>query len=285
MPSSRFRSFARIAVLAALLAPASANADLITNGSFETGPVLPEWGDMYLAAGDTRLTGWTIGGTDVELANNVAWVTSDGVQTVGVNGSGTGTLSQSFASVSGTQYTVSFSLSGEPFTTPDIKHLRVEAAGQHQDFTFDVTAAWHWDMKWETKTWAFTANATTTTLTFTSLDAGDGGAVIDKVTVQTNVGVGDNLARLALAPVMPNPAAGAAFVTFELPRAAEVRLVVRDLQGRLVANLIDGARPAGQNRVRWDARAGNDLPSGLYFVSLTAEGRTLVRRVSLVRGR
>jgi len=212
-------------------------------------------------------------------------VTSDGVQTVGVNGSGTGALSQSFASVSGTQYTVSFSLSGEPFTTPDIKHLRVEAAGQHQDFTFDVTQAWHWDMKWETKTWAFTANAPTTTLTFTSLDAGDGGAVIDKVTVQTNVGVGDDLSRLALAPVMPNPAAGAAFVTFELPRAAEVRLVVRDLQGRVVASLIDGARPAGQNRVRWDARAGNDLPSGLYFVSLTAEGRTLVRRVSLVRGR
>jgi hypothetical protein len=139
-------------------------------------------------------------------------------------------------------------------------------------------------MGWVSKSFPFTANATTTTLTFSSLDAGDGGALIDKVQLVSNVGVGGEPARLMLAPVTPNPASGATAVSFELPRAADVRLVVRDVQGRVVASLVDGQRPAGTHRVRWDARSG-DLPSGLYFISLTALDRTLTRRVSVLGAR
>src|SRR5204863_8113354 len=100
----------------------------------------------------------------------------------------------------------------------------------------------------------------------------------------SNVGIGDDgLLRLALAPVTPNPTVGAATIAFVLPSATEVQLVVRDLQGRVVTELVNGLRPAGVHRVKWESGAA--LPSGLYFVSLTAQGRTLVRRVSLVRGR
>jgi len=282
----RTRSAVLIAVLAFAVAPASsALANLISNGSFETGPTLPAFGSMLIAAGETGLTGWTIGGLNLEYVNDAVWVPADGTRSLALSGTGPGALSQAFATVPGSLYTVTFSLSGEAHVLPDIKNVRVAAAGQQQDFSFNSSEAWEWDMKWVTRTWSFTANATTSTLSFTSLDPGDASVVLDKVDVATNVGVGDDLAPLALAPVTPNPVAGPATIAFALPRATDVRLVVCDLQGRVVANLIDGVRPAGQNRVRWDVRTGNDLPSGLYFVSLTAEGRTLVRRVSLVRGR
>src|SRR5262245_30010430 len=159
----RTRSVVLSAVLALALAPALAHANLLTNGSFETGPTLPAHGSMLIAAGDPGLTGWTIGGVNIEYANNAVWVPADGTRSLALCGTGTGTLSQAFATVPGTVYTVTFSLSGE-HTPPDIKNVRVSAAGQQQDFTFDSTEIWEWDMRWATKTWSFTANATTTTL-------------------------------------------------------------------------------------------------------------------------
>jgi choice-of-anchor C domain-containing protein len=273
-----------LSVALALALASGARANLIGNGSFETGPTLPAHGSMLLAAGETGLTSWTISGVNMEYANDAVWVPADGTRSLALSGTGTGTLSQAFATVPGTLYTVTFALSGEAHTPPEIKTVRVAAAGQQQDFAFDSAANWEWDMQWVTKTWSFTANAATTTLSFTTVETGDGGSVIDKVDVSTNVGIGDDRpVRLALAPVTPNPAAGAATIAFVLPSATDVQLVVRDLQGRVVTELVNGPRPAGVHRVQWESGAG--LPSGLYFVSLTAQGRTLVRRVSLVRGR
>jgi len=89
---------------------------------------------------------------------------------------------------------------------------------------------------------------------------------------------------LALAPPAPNPARGALRFSFDLPRAMRARLEVLDVQGRVVAVLVEGEFGAGRYERAWDtsdarARAG----AGLYFVRLeTPEGR-LVRRVTLLR--
>jgi choice-of-anchor C domain-containing protein len=273
-----------LSVVLALPLASGVQANLIGNGSFETGPALPAHGSMLLAAGESGLSSWTIGGVNMEYANDSVWVPAEGTRSLALSGTGTGILSQAFATVPGTLYTVTFSLSGEAHTPPEIKTVRVSAAGQQQDFTHDSSETWEWDMRWETRTWSFTADAATTTLSFTTVEAGAGGVVLDQIDVSTNVGIGDDRpVRLALAPVTPNPAAGAATITFVLPSATDVRLVVRDLQGRVVTELANGPRPAGVHRVAWDT--GSGLPSGLYFVSLTAQGRTLVRRMSMVRGR
>jgi choice-of-anchor C domain-containing protein len=281
MKPLRLRSVVSITALALVLAPGMARANLLVNGSFETGPTLPAFGSMLINAGATTLTGWTIGGVNLEYVNETVWVPADGTRSLALSGTGAGSLSQSFTTVPGSLYTVSFALSGELHLDPYVRHVRVAAAGQSQDFSFDTIGAWEWNMQWATKSWSFTANASTTTLSFTSLDAGDVSVILDKIDVSTNVGVGDGEVVLALAPVTPNPAAGPADIRFDLPRAADVRLVVRDVQGREIVRLIDGPRPAGPNHVRWQTRAA-DLPSGLYFVSLTALDRTLVRRVSLI---
>ncbi len=276
--------FIPLALLVLALAPANGRANLLGNGSFETGPALPAFGSMLINAGATTLTGWTIGGANLEYVNETVWVPADGNRSLALSGTGAGSLSQSFTTAPGSLYTVTFSLSGELHIDPYIRNVRVAAAGQSQDFSFDTENSWEWDMKWAVKTWSFTADAATTTLSFTARDAGDVSVILDKVDVSTNVGVGEGAVALALAPVTPNPASGPAFVTFDLPRATDVRLVVRDLLGRVVAHLIDGPQPAGTNHVRWNARAAA-LPSGLYFISLTALDRTLVRRVSLIGGR
>ncbi len=60
----------------------------------------------------------------------------------------------------------------------------------------------------------------------------------------------------------------------------QVRLVVYDVRGREMARLVDGALPAGQYRVTWQA-AG--VPSGVYLYRLTAGAFIETRRMVLLR--
>ena len=101
-------------------------------------------------------------------------------------------------------------------------------------------------------------------------------------TIQSATGVGgETVAALELAPVQPNPVRGTGLVGFALPAAAAVRLSVLDVQGREVATLAEGDYAAGRHQVRWE-HAGGTGP-GLYFVRLSAMGRTLVRRTVVMR--
>ncbi len=83
--------------------------------------------------------------------------------------------------------------------------------------------------------------------------------------------------RVSLA-VSPNPARDGTTVVFGLTHAGVARLTVHDLQGRLVARLLDGDEPAGRHTVRW----GGDAAPGVYFVRLAAEGGSWQRRVTLI---
>ena len=91
--------------------------------------------------------------------------------------------------------------------------------------------------------------------------------------------------ELAFAAPTPNPAAGPATLRLTLSREGPTGLAIYDAQGREVRALVDGARPAGHQAVTWDLRdaAGNAVAPGLYFARLQAEGRTLTRRLAVVR--
>ncbi|MBI5709898.1 MAG: hypothetical protein HZC42_06275 [Candidatus Eisenbacteria bacterium] len=91
--------------------------------------------------------------------------------------------------------------------------------------------------------------------------------------------------EIALAGAAPNPVREATTIRWALPRAARVRLAVFDASGRLVRELADGAFPAGRHAAAWDARdgAGRAVASGIYFLQLEAEGRTLRSRMAAIR--
>jgi len=88
---------------------------------------------------------------------------------------------------------------------------------------------------------------------------------------------------LRLLPVAPNPGAPPLRFAFTLPRAAWARLEVRDVAGRTFARIAGGAFEAGVHEARWDgAAAGGRACPGVYFATLTVDGRTTTRTFTLL---
>ncbi len=84
----------------------------------------------------------------------------------------------------------------------------------------------------------------------------------------------------ALHQNFPNPFVGTTTIGFELPTAGRVRVLVYNLLGDRVTELLSDYKPAGLHEVRFD---GAGLASGLYVVVLEAEGVRLSRRMALLR--
>lgn len=84
---------------------------------------------------------------------------------------------------------------------------------------------------------------------------------------------------------VPNPAASVTTLRYGLPRETRVDLAIYDATGRRVRALLSVVEPAGEYAAKWDLRddAGHPVGAGLYFVRLSAEGRTLSRRMVTLR--
>jgi len=269
-----------LAITCAIAAPSRA-ANLVANGGFELVPN-PGAGTVMIGPASSAISPWVVTAGEVEGIGEFYWSAASGKASLSLNGNSAGTIAQSFATVPGTAYTVSFSLSGDAFTATPLKHLRVRAAGAVKDTVFDTTPAWHWDMSWTRVNWTFQAIAATTTLEFLSLDAGVEGPAIDSVEVVPSgtLDGGRAPSGLALAAVVPNPASGPAHVSFTLPRATRVRLAAYDVRGREAFVLAEGAFAAGPHGVSWDAR---NVRPGVYVLQLSADGATRTQRVAVVR--
>jgi Bacterial Ig-like domain (group 2)/Cohesin domain len=106
-----------------------------------------------------------------------------------------------------------------------------------------------------------------------------------QITVSTTTGVPFAGGVLSFAAPQPNPASSSASLSFTLPQAGDVRLVLYGLDGRLVRVLIDGPRAAGLNGTTWDLRdsGGRGVEPGVYFSRLEWGGHTLERRIAVIR--
>lgn len=178
-------------VLTALgTATTPASAALIINGSFEEGDFGGAPSFRRLPPASTELTGWAIGGVGVDWHNAVEMNfphSGDKVLDLHLDGGagGHGTLSQSFATMPGSLYELSFFLAGPGinFGFPNPRSVIVDIAGVQQ--TFSTPASPNTDIQWGGHQLLFTAVDTTTTLTFSSPHDGQGfwGPVLDDVSV------------------------------------------------------------------------------------------------------
>jgi tetratricopeptide (TPR) repeat protein len=115
------------------------------------------------------------------------------------------------------------------------------------------------------------------------------GALRDSFTVLkgnlVNVEGGPLHGPLALATPVPNPHAGPQRFEMSLPRAGHGRLCVYGVDGRRVATLFDGLRPAGRQSVTWSGGddRGRLVPAGIYFAVLDLEGEKRAARVVRLR--
>jgi len=70
----------------------------------------------------------------------------------------------------------------------------------------------------------------------------------------------------------PHPSSGPTEILYKLERAAEVRLSIHDLAGRMISLVDQGPRASGEHRKFWHGlnNAGLPVPRGIYFARLRA---------------
>lgn len=164
------KNFRLLLIGLAFLLPSVVQANVISNGNFTScvgcGGVFTTYG-----AGSTNITDWTVQSHSVDLILTYWQAPPLGGNSVDLDGNAPGGISQTFSSVIGQQYLVTFYLSGNPDSGDPTKDLRVSAASAFQDYSFLVTGDKN-NMGWVAHTFLFSALATTTTLNFSSLEVG-----------------------------------------------------------------------------------------------------------------
>ncbi len=78
----------------------------------------------------------------------------------------------------------------------------------------------------------------------------------------------------------PNPFNPVTQIRFALKNAADVKLIVYNIAGQKVAELVNGSRQAGINTVDFD---GSKLNSGIYYYTLEIEGKNMTRKMLLTK--
>ena len=70
-----------------------------------------------------------------------------------------------------------------------------------------------------------------------------------------------------------------------LNHKADVRLAVYDVRGQLVGDIVRARMDVGKHPFRWDLRnrCGKEVAPGVYFVRLSASGRSIVRKIVIQR--
>ncbi len=146
----------------------SPQANLLTNGSFESGAFVNQGNDtMSLAAGSTVITGWTV------VTDTTAWIgatnpfglsASNGSFFLDLTNYQAGPpfagMSQTIATIPGATYSLSFDLGSSTFWgRPD--SITASASGTLQTFTSPATGG---NNDWQSVLMQFVATSTTTTV-------------------------------------------------------------------------------------------------------------------------
>ncbi len=179
------RKYLAIAAAVALSTSSAQAAELIVNGGFEAPVIGANNFSNYVAPGTLNgESGWTVVTGDVDIVRNLFGGGSafEGEQFLDLWGYNPGVIAQSFATVIGAQYNLTFAYSHNSFGGL-ASASALFAAG---DLVGSVTHATGngSNLDWQIFTGGFTATDTTTTLTFVNTDGGNNaGILLDGISV------------------------------------------------------------------------------------------------------
>ncbi|MBD3170363.1 MAG: T9SS type A sorting domain-containing protein, partial [candidate division Zixibacteria bacterium] len=86
--------------------------------------------------------------------------------------------------------------------------------------------------------------------------------------------------KLALSQNYPNPFNASTTIKYALPSDGNVKLEVFNLMGQRVETLIDDYQQAGYKSLTWNF---GDKASGIYFYRLSADGKSMVKRMTILK--
>ena len=80
--------------------------------------------------------------------------------------------------------------------------------------------------------------------------------------------------------IYPNPFNPTTTISYSLPVTAEIQVMVYDVMGRQVAELVNGNQTEGTHFVTFDA---SGYSSGMYFVKLISNGEIITQKIMLMK--
>jgi choice-of-anchor C domain-containing protein len=173
---------------AARAAPAKGQTNLLVNGSFEDGPKL-DASFLPVDEDSVAIPGWVVTRGQIDLVQEMDgnYPAAHGKRSLDLHGSpGFGGVEHAFPTKAGQKYRLTFGMSGNPGLQDQTVQMAVRAAGKKEVFEFDMTEVMLDDLKWETKSWEFTALNSITILEFrTAMTTAHpfGGPLLDDVKV------------------------------------------------------------------------------------------------------
>ena len=86
--------------------------------------------------------------------------------------------------------------------------------------------------------------------------------------------------EFSLSQNFPNPFNPSTVINYALPKDSDVKLIIYNLKGQVVENLINGKQNAGYKSIKWN---GGNSASGLYIYRLTAGDFVRTRKMVLLK--
>jgi len=207
------RTFVRTCLLSIailLLAVSPSRANFIVTG---TDQPFAGFTRYFSPPPNTDITGWTISGSsggnpnNVDLVNNAKYPAFVGTQSLDMEGNvgASGVIFQTFATVPGTVYNLSFAYGNNPYGSGATMNVLVTGAGKLLNQSVSHNTSTLSNMNYQLFSQNFTADSATTTLTFSAITNSGYGIALDAVSV--------NSASATTTQILPQLAFGGGWYT------------------------------------------------------------------------
>ena len=83
----------------------------------------------------------------------------------------------------------------------------------------------------------------------------------------------------------PNPFNPTTTISYSLPREGKISLSIYNIKGQLVKQLVSGSQPEGYYEIVWNGKddTGKQVSSGIYYYRITACGKTLNKKMLMLK--